>query len=87
MTMTPPQPRSPRNEQNQGGEAVVEGTAHRIPFRCAKCSHEWEEEVTLPMQVDGFLARGKGWCVCPRCGGKRKVYMLLREPNPFYKKE
>lgn len=65
------------------GEDRAEATAHRIPFRC-ECGHEWEEEVYLPMQVDAFLARARGWSVCPRCGGK-KVSMLMKEPNPFYK--
>ena len=73
-----------------GVEAAV-ATPYRIPFRCESgagegvCGHEWEEEIFLPMQVDAFLARSRGWSVCPRCGGK-KVYMLMKEPNPFYKK-
>jgi len=58
-------------------------TEYRIPFQCKKCNHEWDEVVTLPMPVEAFLARGKGWRVCPNCTSK-KVYMLLREPNPFY---
>jgi predicted nucleic-acid-binding Zn-ribbon protein len=48
-------------------------------LQCPKCQHEWLEKAELPMLVDAWLARAKGWEVCPNCGNKKNTLMLLGE--------
>lgn len=39
-----------------------------VELKCKKCQHQFTEYVDLPMRVEAFLARAKGWGVCPQCG-------------------
>ena len=47
------------------------------------CGHQWIERVNLPMQINAFLSRAKGWLVCPSCGAKstkaRPILLLTGE--------
>jgi len=54
-------------------------------LECGKCGHQWVETTILPMRVEAFLARTKGWGVCPNCANsdtkrsKYHVYLLTGE--------
>lgn len=39
-----------------------------VKLRCRDCGYEFSEWIELPMRAEAFIARGKGWNVCPRCG-------------------
>jgi len=39
-----------------------------VEFKCKKCQHQFTEYINLPMRVEAFLSRLKGWEVCPNCG-------------------
>lgn len=48
-------------------------------LECSKCQHQWVEHIELPMEVGAFVARAKGFCVCPACGVDKGVMMLVGE--------
>ena len=50
-------------------------------LECGKCKHQWVETTLLPMRVEAFLARAKGWQCCPNCANKRKgtIFLLFGE--------
>lgn len=41
------------------------------------CGHQWIEKAQLPMSINAFVARMKSWSVCPKCGRKKKVVLLM----------
>ena len=51
----------------------------RIILECPKCGHRWLEKVQLPMRVEAFVARAKGFGVCPSCANKKGTVMLVGE--------
>ena len=48
----------------------------RMILECP-CGHRWLEKVKLPMRVDAFIARARGFRVCPVCGNNKKIMMLI----------
>ncbi len=46
-------------------------------LECQACGHIWAERFCLPMAIDAMTARFKAMDVCPACGKKRKVQILL----------
>lgn len=44
-------------------------TADPMILSCRECGHLWGEQMKLPMEAHAFVARLKGWAVCPSCGG------------------
>ncbi len=51
----------------------------RMILKCPKCGHQWLEKVNLPMDIGAFIARAKGFEVCPQCGNKKGALMLTGE--------
>lgn len=51
----------------------------RMILECPKCKHRWLETVNLPMEVGAFIARARGFKVCPQCGNKKGTLMLIGE--------
>lgn len=51
-------------------------------LECGKCGHQWVETTLLPMRAEAFLARAKGWLVCPSCANsdtkrsKHHIFLL-----------
>lgn len=45
-------------------------------LECPKCKLKWMEKAQLPMSVEAFLARAKGYGVCPVCGTSNGTLML-----------
>lgn len=43
-----------------------------------KCGYQWEEKLKLPMRMEAFVSRLKGWMSCPVCNGK-KILLLTGE--------
>jgi ssDNA-binding Zn-finger/Zn-ribbon topoisomerase 1 len=56
-------------------------------LQCPKCNHEWMEKMSLPQPLDRFVALMKAWEICPKCGNKKGIMMLLDEKfREAYKK-
>jgi hypothetical protein len=45
-------------------------------LECPKCHLKWMERTQLPMSVEAFLARAKGFNICPLCGHKGALMLL-----------
>lgn len=50
-----------------------EGT---LILECPQCHLKWMERAQLPMSVEAFLARAKGYGICPVCGKNHGTLML-----------
>lgn len=54
-------------------------------LECGECGHQWVENVVLPMRAEAFIARMKGWSVCPNCANgdkkrsKKSIFLLTGE--------
>lgn len=62
-----------------GTMTIVTEDTHeaKVILECGRCQHQWVEMVVLPMRVEAFLARTKGWLVCPNCANKQKRTIFL----------
>lgn len=45
-------------------------------LECPGCELKWMEKAQLPMLVEAFLARAKGYGICPVCGKNNGTLML-----------
>ena len=49
------------------------------PMVCAKCAHEWDEELLFAVQISVFVAQIKT-IRCPNCGaGIRSIYLKTKK--------
>jgi hypothetical protein len=48
-------------------------------LECPKCHLKWMERTQLPMSIEAFIARAKGFNVCPVCGNSKGTMMMLGE--------
>lgn len=48
-----------------------------VELKCKKCQHQFTEYVDLPMRVEAFLARAKGWLVCPNCAANGSNILMV----------
>jgi hypothetical protein len=54
-----------------------------VVLLCEKCGHLWWEKVDLPMRLEAFALRLKGFGICPECAykprrGAKKTILLLQ---------
>jgi len=47
------------------------GQKQEVKLQCRQCGYKFSEWIELPMRAQAFIARGKGWNVCPECGSKK----------------
>lgn len=45
-------------------------------LECPKCKLRWMERIQLPISVEAFLSRAKGYGICPVCGKDNGTLML-----------